>query len=143
MTQAFYERHFDDSIKIIEQRFTARPSGQRLSRFEVFYLVNLGYTQEWSGRKNEARRTFDRAIQEIKPTPDSLVPLDANGTRQTLALAYAGLGEKEMALQEGQRAVEDYAGDAVNQPAAEIALAQIQARFGDFDAAIGTIPRLL
>jgi len=31
----------------------------------------------------------------------------------------------------------------VNKPAAEIALAQIQARFGDIDSAIAAIPHLL
>src|SRR5207248_7799185 len=66
-----------------------------------------------------------------------------NGTPNTLALAYAGLGEKEKALEQAQRAVKDYDMDAVNKPSAETALAQIQAHFGDFDAAIGALPHLL
>ncbi len=68
---------------------------------------------------------------------------DANGTPSTLALAYAGLGEKAKALEQAQRAVRDYETDAVNKPAAETTLAQIQARFGDVDSAIAVIPHLL
>ena len=60
-----------------------------------------------------------------------------------LALAYAGLGEKEKALEEARRAVAEYDTDAVVKPQAEGALAQIQARFGDFDSAIAVLPHLL
>jgi tetratricopeptide (TPR) repeat protein len=95
------------------------------------------------GRNQEARRSFSRAIEAIKPKPDSPVPADANGTPSTLALAYAGLGEKAKALEQAQRAVKDYDTDAVNKPAAEVALAQIQARFGDHDTAIAALPHLL
>jgi hypothetical protein len=39
--------------------------------------------------------------------------------------------------------VADYETDAVVKPRAEAALAQIQARFGDFDSAIAALPHLL
>ena len=64
------------------------------------------------------------------------------GTRGSRAYA-AGLGEMAKALEQAHRAVKDYDTDAVNKPAAEIALAQIQARFGDHDAAIAALPHLL
>ena len=82
-------------------------------------------------------------MQETKPTPDTIVKPEANGLPSTLALAYAGLGEKEKALQQATQAVKDYETDAVNKPAAEIVLAQIQARFGQTDAAIAALPHLL
>ncbi len=88
-------------------------------------------------------KSFARAIEAINPRADGAVAPDANGTPETLALAYAGLGEKEKALKQAKRAVEDYDGDAVNQPWAETALAQIQAHFGDHDAAIAALPHLL
>ena len=68
---------------------------------------------------------------------------DADNLPSALALAYAGLGEKEKALEQAQYAVKDYDNDAVNKPWAEAALAQIQARFGDLDSAIAAIPHLL
>jgi len=42
-----------------------------------------------------------------------------------------------------RRAVKDYDNDAVNKPGSETTLAQIQARFGDHDAAIAALPHLL
>ena len=141
--QAMYERHFDGAISVIERKLNSVPTGQPLDSITELALVQLGFCQQWTGRGEDARRSFSRAIEAIKPKPDSPVPADANGTPNTLALAYAGLGEKEKALEQAQRAVKDYDMDAVNKPSAEIALAQIQARFGDFDSAIAALPHLL
>jgi tetratricopeptide (TPR) repeat protein len=105
--------------------------------------VQLGQCQEWLGRGNEARQSFSRAVAAIKPTPETVVGPDANGTPSVLAQAYAGLNEKERALQQAAHAVKDYDGDAVNQPQAEVQFAQIQGRFGDYDSAIAALPHLL
>ena len=143
IAQAIYERHFDEAIKVAERKLNSLPPGQPLDSFEELFLVQIGQYQEWLGRKDEARRAYERAVHEILPTPASTVGPDANGTPTTLALAYAGLGDKEKALEQARRAVKDYDNDAVNKPQAETVLAQIQTRFGDFDSAIGTIPHLL
>jgi len=143
ITQALYERDFGRAIRVIEQKVNSVPAGQPLDSVTELALVQLGYCQQWTGRGEDARRSFSRAIEAIKPKPDSPVPPDANGTPNTLALAYAGLGEKEKALEQAQRAVKDYDNDAVNKPWSETTLAQIQARFGDHDAAIATLPHLL
>ena len=143
VNQAIYERHFDDAIKFIERKLNSVPPGQHLDAFQETFVMQLGQCQEWLGRTAEARRVYNRAIAEIKPTPETVVYPDANGTPSTLALAYAGLGEKAKALEQAQRAVRDYETDAVNKPAAETTLAQIQARFGDVDSAIAVIPHLL
>src|SRR5262249_788387 len=124
------------AIALFEQKVTPE-SG------EPFTLVYLGYCQEWAGRPNEAHATFARAIQAIKPSPDLVVTPDNAQLRIILALAYAGLGDKEKALEQARRGVTDYATDAFARPDAETALAQIQARFGDFDAAIAALPHLL
>jgi TolB-like protein/Flp pilus assembly protein TadD len=141
--QAIYERHFDSAISVIERKLKSVPAGQPLDSITELALVQLGFCQQWNGRDQDARRSLSRAIEAIKPKPDSPVPPDANGTPSTLALAYAGLGEKAKALEQAKRAVSDYATDAVNKPNAEAALAQIQARFGDHDAAITALPHLL
>src|SRR5437016_2372654 len=141
--QAIYERHFDTAISVIERKLSSIPAGQPLDAITELALVQLGFCQQWTGRDEDARRSFSRSIESIKPKPDALVSPDANGTPNTLALAYAGLGEKEKALEQAQRAVKDYEMDAVNKPWSETTLAQIQARFGDFDSAIAAIPHLL
>jgi TolB-like protein/Tfp pilus assembly protein PilF/predicted negative regulator of RcsB-dependent stress response len=142
INQAIYERQFDTAVRVIERKLAA-DAGQPGDFFDKLFLVNLGYCQEWLGHAKEARNAFTRAVQAIKPTPETVVGADANGAPTTLALAYAGLGEKEKALAQAQQALRDYATDAVFKPTAEITLAQIQARFGDHEAAIAALPHLL
>jgi tetratricopeptide (TPR) repeat protein len=143
INQAIYERHFDTAISFIERKLDSVPAGQPLDSVTELALVQLGFCQQWTGREKDARRSFSRAIEAIKPKPDAPVSPDAIGTPNTLALAYAGLGEKEKALEQAQRAVKDYDTDAVNKPWSLTTLAQIQARFGDFDSAIAALPHLL
>jgi len=141
--QAMYERHFDNAIDVIDRKLRSIPAGQPLDSVMKGALVQLGFCQEWTGHREDARQSFTRAIELIKPTAETVVLPEANGIPNVLALAYAGLGEKEKALQQAQQAVTDYSTDAVDKPSAEAVLAQIQARFGDLDSAIAAIPHLL
>jgi TolB-like protein/Tfp pilus assembly protein PilF len=141
--QAIYERHYDDAIKVIEAKLNSIPASQRLDSFAKQFLVYLGFCQEWAGRPEEARNAFTRAVQAIKPTSDTVVGADANGTPMILALAYAGLGEKEKALKQAEQALKDYADDETSKPQAEYTLAQVQARFGNNGTAIAALPHLL
>ncbi|PYK52657.1 MAG: hypothetical protein DME47_08335, partial [Verrucomicrobia bacterium] len=141
--QAIYERDYDNAIKVIEAKLNSIPANQRLDSFTKQFLVYLGFCQEWAGRPEEAKNAFTRAVQAIKPTSDTVVGPDANGTPAILALAYAGLGEKEKALKQAQQALKDYADDETSKPQAEYTLAQVQARFGDNDTAIAALPHLL
>jgi TolB-like protein/lipoprotein NlpI len=141
--QAIFERRFDDATAILKKQLQSLEPGKPLDDTSKIFLVTLGDVQEWAGRPNEARAMFERAIAAIKPSPESTVQADSLGLPYFLALAYAGLGEKEKALAQAKRAVSDYADDAVTRPVAEGTLAQIQARFGDLDSAIAAIPHLL
>jgi TolB-like protein/Tfp pilus assembly protein PilF len=141
--QAIYERHYDEAIKVIERKLNSVPRDQPLDSFQQAFLVQLGECQELSAHAEDARQAYSRAVAAIKPTPDIVVGPNANGTPSTLALAYAGLGEKQKALQQAQDAVKAYETDAIGKPQAETTLAQIQARFGDHDAAIAALPHLL
>jgi len=141
--QALYQRHYDEAAKIFERKINARPADHPPDFFDKLFLVNLGFCREWMGNSDEARKVFTRAVQAIKPTPETVVGPDANGTPTILALAYAGLGDKEKALAQAQQALKDYSSDAVSKPSAEITLAQVQAHFGDLDSAIAALPHLL
>jgi TolB-like protein/Flp pilus assembly protein TadD len=143
ISQAMYERDFARAIRVIEQKVNSVPAGQPFDSITRTALVQLGFCQEWSGRHVDAQQSFTRAIQSIKPTPDTVVAPEANGLPYALALAYAGLGQKEKALAQAEQAVKDYETDAVNKPSAMATRAQIQARFGDHDAAIAVLPQLL
>ena len=141
--QSVWERQFETAIALIRRKINSLTPGEPLDEETKIFLIQLGYCQEWAGRPAEARATFTRAVQEIKPSSDALVALKGFGMPLCLALAYAGLGEKEKALEQAHRAVEEYSDDHWVKPDAEAALAQIQARFGDSDSAIAAIPHLL
>jgi TolB-like protein/class 3 adenylate cyclase/Tfp pilus assembly protein PilF len=143
VTQALFERHFATGIEVVEHKLRSIPAGQPLDSFTENLLFQLGLCQEWLGQHEDARRTFTRVVEVIKPTPQTVVAPEANGRPVTLAFAYAGLGEKDKALQQAQQAIKDYDTDAVAKPFAENALAIIQAQFGDLDSAIAALPRLL
>jgi serine/threonine protein kinase len=141
--QSMYERRFDTAITQIQTYIAPANSAESLGSATQVLLMYLGYCQEWAGRPDEARATFARTIQAIKPSPDSIIPIDSQILRCCLALAYAGLGDKEKALAEARRAVAEYDNDALLKPAVEAVLVQIQARFGDLDTAISALPHLL
>jgi tetratricopeptide (TPR) repeat protein len=105
--------------------------------------MGAAYCQEWAGRPEQAKAIFTRALHEINPTDEAVLAPKGFGMPVNLALTYAGLGEKDKALQQAHLAIEQYADDGWVKPGAEAALAQIQARFGDTDAAIAAIPHLL
>src|SRR5207302_5756673 len=106
-------------------------------------LPFLGYCQERAGKSADARATYALAIQEIKPSPAAIVPVDQTLLPCALAQAYAGLGDKDAALAAARKAVSDYQDDAVDEPQAEIVLAQVEAQVGDVDEAIAALPHLL
>ncbi|MGE5215204.1 MAG: tetratricopeptide repeat protein [Nitrospirota bacterium] len=99
MTQAMYERRFSDGVSIAERKINSLAPNQPLDSFACLFLVQMGQCQEWLGQHEAARQTFERAVREIKPTPETVVRADANGRPNFLAQAYAGLGEEEKALQ--------------------------------------------
>jgi TolB-like protein/Tfp pilus assembly protein PilF len=138
-----WQRQFDTAIALIQRKLNSMTAGEPLDAWTKIFITRLGYCQEWAGRPDEAKDTFARALHEIKPSDDAVVSPKGFGMPIYLALAYAGLGEKEKALEQAHRAVEEYANDGWVKPDAEGALAQIQARFGDVDSAIAALPHLL
>src|SRR5262249_15826978 len=141
--QAMQERQFDTAISITEQKTKALKPEQPVSSSNIVALVFQGYCQEWAGRPNDAQATFQFIIQALAPTPGFVITPESRGTRSLLAMAYAGLADKQKALAEAKQAVADYESDAVVKPSAELWLAKIQARFEDFDSAIAALQHLL
>ena len=135
--QLYYERRFDEAIAQIQQNTPAAVAN------DPGTMTLLGYCQKFAGKDNDARDTFTRAAAAIKPTPDSVVVVDARLLPSSLSQVYAGLGEKEKALEQARHAISDYDGDALAKPFAEIALATVQAQVGDIDSAISALPHLL
>jgi TolB-like protein/Tfp pilus assembly protein PilF len=141
--QALYERRYDAVIEIAERRMNATTAGQPLDGFALSALADAGYCYAWTGRSEEARRAFTRVVNELQPTPETVVLADANGSPILPAKAYAGLGEKELALRQAQQALKQYETDAIGKAQTEVVAAQIQAQLGDREAAIAALPHLL
>jgi TolB-like protein/Tfp pilus assembly protein PilF len=135
--QLYYERRFDQAVAQIQQNTPAAFAN------DPTILTLIGYCQKFAGHSDEARATFTRAAAAMKPTPDSVVVIDARKLPCYLAWVYAGLGEKEKALEQARRAINDYNSDALVKPFAETSLAIVEAQFGDIDAAIAAMPHLL
>jgi TolB-like protein/class 3 adenylate cyclase/Tfp pilus assembly protein PilF len=132
-----FERRFDELIAYIHQNMPSIVAN------DPRMITLLGQAQQLAGKKDEAQVTFTRAVTAIKPTPDSAVAVDARQLPIYLAWAYAGLGEKDKALEQARQAGADYSTDALSKPFAETALATVQAQTGDIDSAIAALPHLL
>jgi tetratricopeptide (TPR) repeat protein len=110
---------------------------------QAHYNLHLGELEALSGNANEAWTSFTQAREtlekELKQQPQNL------NTIGDLALTLAGLGEREAALQQADRAVElvPSSRNARTGPSVEEMRARIQARFGDRDRAIPTLKHLL
>ncbi len=133
--QFIYQRQFDAAISAL---------GPSIAKFQDPRTITLlGQCQALAGKKDDARATFERVISLIKPTPTSVIVVDARQLSSYIAYAYAGLGEKEKALEQARLGVAAYEGDLLAKPFAEVVLAQIQSQFGDADSAVAAIPHLL
>jgi tetratricopeptide (TPR) repeat protein len=137
------ERRFDLAITMMRKETAMPKTGEPLSGIRKSLLSLLGYCEEWAGRTSDARATFERSIKQIKPLPTSIVPVDDTALSINLALSYAGLGDKQLAFDEVRHAIDVYHNDAQNKAQAEIALVQIEARFGELDSVISALPHLL
>jgi TolB-like protein/class 3 adenylate cyclase/Tfp pilus assembly protein PilF len=135
--QLYDERRFDEAIVQIQQHTPAAFANDPRT------MTLLGLCQKFAGHDDQARATFARAAAAMKPTPDSIVVVDARQLPCYLSWAYAGLGEKEKALEQARRGITDYDSDALSKPFAETALAIVQAQLGDIDSAIAALPHLL
>jgi len=107
------------------------------------HYVLLGQLEQLSGNTNETHASFTQARQTLEQESERQPqnPLLASLLAQTLA----GLGQRDGALREADRAVEllPSSRDARDGPHYEAMRARIQARFGDGNGAIPTLKRLL
>ena len=140
--QALLERNFDQAIFLLKQITKSVSEDEPLTIQDLYALVRQGYCEEWAGRPEEARASFERIIRAMDPAAGP-ARTPTTGVRFFLALAYAGIGDKAKALQQANQAVADYENDVIDKAIAEAYRAKIQARFGEVDAAIGAVAHLL
>jgi len=142
LIQLFWERHWDRAAAFAQGALP--PGGGPLPLDNSLWVASvLGEAQRQAGLAAEARATFSRIVRSIKPTPDSPVRIDEARSLEFLALAQAGLGNKQAALDAAAQAVAAYRDDAVAHADTEVVQARVQAQVGEREAAIAALPHLL
>jgi tetratricopeptide (TPR) repeat protein len=137
--QAKLSRSYSDAISFLKRLLEQPASFDKGSCRRM-----LGDLQRLSGDIKNATASYIEARNEIEPLLKEQ-PDDADSTYEELARVYAGLENRELALEYAQRAttLTPASKDAWNGPSKEETRARIAAHFGQNDLAISTLEHLL
>ena len=139
--QFLLERRYQDAIEFT-QKLLSQPTPKRM--FTSSYVrLSLAIAQDLAGEKAEAKTTYAQVVDEmekfVREQPNNVFIVSG------LASAYAGLGNKEAALREGERSLAMLSSidDALMAPGIEEFLARTEAQVGEADRAISRLEHLL
>jgi serine/threonine-protein kinase len=138
------ERNFSQAIRLLQARLALIPHDSQVEK--ASNQAWLALTQRLEGNiaeaKSSAEQVRDTLEQLYRDQPDRL---ERAGRLAELSLAYAVMGQKDVALETANRAVTvlPRAKDAVDGPGLEENLALIQTFFGEHERAISTLAQLL
>ncbi|MGH8004127.1 MAG: protein kinase domain-containing protein, partial [Limisphaerales bacterium] len=109
----------------------------------VYYYLDKAEVYGLAARAEQARTCYDSA--RILLENQLQTEFENEELHSQLGIAYAGLGRKEKAIQEGKKGVElvPMSKDAWNGPLNRITLARIYTMTGEYDAALKEIAYLL
>jgi len=142
--QALFQRRYAAAIEILSSAVAAQTKRGEPSDDEKLLL---GLSQQRAGDVAAARATYQEAVQDIQRELEKVAPSSyvAASRYSRLGVAYAGLGEADSAIAEGQKAmaIHPTSKDALEGPAVEENMARIYALLGDADHAIPILERLL
>ena len=141
VTQLRLERNYAEAIRLLQTRLAQFhfTSDFIKGSTQVYLAIAQRLAGNSAGAKAAAEQARDTLDLLCKKQPDN------SNFAAWLALAYAELGEKQLALNEAERAMVllPTTKDAVDGPGAEENMALIQAIFGGKERAIATLRRLL
>ncbi len=140
--QYAYRRKFAEGLAWFEALRASSPLNEwdqlRRARLEL----SIGDFRRWSGDAAGSRASYQAAADELRESAAK-----ANQEPEVLmlsAIAYAGLGDRERALQYARRLSEGpLANDAMNGAIGKESMARTLARLDDRDGAIAVVERLL
>jgi TolB-like protein/Flp pilus assembly protein TadD len=141
ISQFLFERRYRDAVEFT-QKILSQPTPKWMST-SSYVRLSLAVAQDLAGEKAEAKATYAQVRDEmekfVREQPNNVFTLSG------LASAYAGLGNKEAALREGERslAMASSIEDAVLAPGIEEFLARTEAQVGEADRAISRLEHLL
>jgi TolB-like protein/DNA-binding winged helix-turn-helix (wHTH) protein/Tfp pilus assembly protein PilF len=141
VTQLRLERNYDEAVRLPKARQAQFHFGSEIDK--ALNQLLLAWSQRDAGDAATAKANAEQARNTLEPlvhkNQQDSGPLTGN-----LALLYAVLGNKELALKEAERAIKPSpTKDAVYGPTDEENLALIQTMVGENSGAIATLTRLL
>jgi TolB-like protein/Flp pilus assembly protein TadD len=141
VTQLRLERNYAEVIRVLQTRLVQFKFTSDI--YKGATQVYLAIAQRLAGNTADAKFVAEQARYTLEPLCKNQP--DNSNFAEWLALAYAELGEKELALKEAERAVMllPSAKDAVDGPGTEENLALVQTIFGENSSAIATLRRLV
>jgi TolB-like protein/Tfp pilus assembly protein PilF len=140
LRQLMFERRYDEMISRLRPLLAERGPSTEINRDTYYWL--LGMAQKLTGDLDGARSTFAQgrdfvlAIIQKSGGPQG-------GIHATIALMYAGVGDKPNALREANRAVELEGDDTYFGPSAGEVLAIVEVQTGETASALARLPKLL
>jgi TolB-like protein/Tfp pilus assembly protein PilF len=141
ITQLRLERNHGEAVRLLQARLAQFHFGSEVDK--IVTRVILALAQRLAGDSPGAKVTAEQARNTLEPLcknqPDNYF------FAGLLSLAYAALGEKDLALKEAERAITllPSAKDRLEGPVFEENLAVIQTMLGENSQAISTLDRLL
>jgi tetratricopeptide (TPR) repeat protein len=140
LRQLMFERRYSEMISRLRPLLAEHPPSFAVNQDTYYWL--LGMAQQLSGDMGGARSTFaqgrDFLLTNIQKSGGP-----QGGIHATIALMYAGLGDKPNALREAKRAIELEGDDTYFGPSAEEVLAIVEVQTGETASAIARLPKLL
>ena len=140
LRQLMLERNYSDMIPRLRRLLAERAPSTAINQ-DTYYIL-LGTAQKLTGDLKGAQSTFaqgrDFLLETIQKSGGP-----QGGIHATIALMYAGVGDKPNALREANRGIELEGDDTYYAPAAEEVLAIIEAQTGETARAVARLPKLL
>jgi TolB-like protein/predicted Zn-dependent protease len=135
------ERNHMEAIRLLQARLAQLQFTSEI--YKGATQVYLAIAQRLAGDSTGTKLTAEQARKTLEPLCQKQP--DNSNFAEWLALAYAALGEKNLAQKEAERAITllPSTKDAVDGPGAEENLALVQALFGENRKAVSNLRRLL
>lgn len=134
------ERNYDEAL-----RYLSIPQSEVFNAGTTLMSVNVwrGAIYQCMGESDLAQIAYDSARVFLESNEDQYAGY--TGYQSALAMAYAGLGQKEKAIRLGQLELEKYpySRDVLESTRAEWDMAKIYVMTGEFDAAIDLIEHFM
>jgi TolB-like protein/Flp pilus assembly protein TadD len=135
------ERNHSEAIRLLQARLAQLRFTSEI--YKGATQVYLAFAQRLAGDSTSAKLTAEQARKTLEPLCQKQP--DNSNVAEWMALAYAALGEKNLAQKEAERAITllPSTKDAVDGPGAQENLALVQAIFGENSQAVSNLRRLL